>query len=71
MDTRKSPRTRYSRDKVTLTVTWIINVTFKIIKKRSGCQDVGYLHDSENLNWTALDKAALKKENVILLDHKR
>jgi len=33
--------------------TCIKNIKFKIIKIRTGCQYVGYLHNSENLNWAA------------------
>jgi len=34
-----------------LRTTWIKNVKFKIIKITTGCQYVGYLFYSENLNW--------------------
>jgi len=40
------------RDKVALT-TCIKNVKFKIIKISTGCQNIGYLYYSENLNWAA------------------
>jgi len=36
-----------------LKTTCIKNVKLKIIKIRTGCQYVGYLYYSENLNWAA------------------
>ena len=56
-------------DKVALKTTCIKNVKFKIIKIRTGCQDVGYLYYSKNLNWSTknrrlgrgLDIAGLKQ----------
>jgi len=47
----KSPSMQYRRDNVTLRTTFIKNFKFKIIKIRTGCQYVGYLYYSENLNW--------------------
>jgi len=49
----KSPSTWFRCDKVALKTTCIKNVKFKIIKTRIGCQYVGYLYYSENLNWAA------------------
>jgi len=40
-------------DKVALRITCIKNVKFKILKIRTGCQYVGYLHYNENRNWAA------------------
>jgi len=37
--------------KVALRTTCIKNDKFKIIKVRTGCQYVGYLYYSKNLNW--------------------
>ena len=53
VDIWRSPSTRCRRDKVALRTNCIKNVKFKIIKKRPGCQCVGYLYYSENLHWTA------------------
>ena len=39
------------RDKVALRTACIINVKFKIIRIRTGCQHMGYVYYSENLNW--------------------
>jgi len=47
------PASSYRRDKVALRNTYIKNIKFKIIKVKTGCQYVGYLHNSENLNWAA------------------
>ena len=41
------------RDKVALRTTGIKKVKFKIIKIRTGCENVGYFYHSENLNWAA------------------
>ena len=49
----KSTSTQYGRDKVSLRISCIKHVTFKIIKIRIGCQYVGYLYYSENFNWAA------------------
>jgi len=38
---------------VALRITCIKNVKFKIIKIKIGCQYVGYLYYSKNLNWAA------------------
>jgi len=40
-------------DKMALRTTCIKNVKFKIIKIRTGCQYVGYLHCNRYLNWAA------------------
>jgi len=41
------------RDKVALTTNCIKNVKLRIIKTRTGCQYIGYIYYSENLNWAA------------------
>jgi len=41
------------RDKVALKTNCIKNVKFRIIKIRTGCQYIGYIYYSENLNWAA------------------
>jgi len=38
---------------VALKTTFIKNVKFKVIKMRTGCQNIGYFCYSENLNWAA------------------
>jgi len=44
---------QYRRDNVVLRTTCIKSVKFKIFKIRVGCQNVGYLYYSKNLNWAA------------------
>jgi len=41
------------RDKVTLRITYVKNVKFKIVKIKTGCQYIGYFYYTENLNWAA------------------
>jgi len=53
VDIWKCPSTQYGHDEVTLRATCIKNVKFKIIKITAGCQHVGYIHYSENLDWAA------------------
>jgi len=38
---------------VALRTTGIKKVKFKVIKIRTGCENVGYFYYSENLNWAA------------------
>jgi len=53
VDIWKSSSTRYRHDKVALRITCIRNLKFMIIKVRTGCEYVGYLYYSGNLNWAA------------------
>ena len=36
-----------------LKINCVKNVRFRIIKIRTGCQYIGYIYYSENLNWAA------------------
>jgi len=53
VETWKYHSMRYRRGEVALRTTCIKNVKFKIIKIRTGCQYVGYLYYSKNVNWAA------------------
>ena len=51
---RSNPHCNGNRcDKVALKTNCIKNVRFRIIKIRTGCQYIGYIYYSENLNRAA------------------